>query len=147
MATQGEERGLSLVVDKESIVQTVRAKDLALAKLQEEVLGIREMLLVQNCLLEQLVAQQAKIRVTREEEATLRRAIRERSRELADREGLSAKGAGRIAAAIRSTLRDLAGCRALGDVPSAKFDQALRLVRAWDMPGALRRIRREETKR
>ena len=87
------------------------------------------------------------MRVTRTQEAALCAAIRARAKLLAAREGL--RGAeNSIAAAIRATLRETTGARAMGDVQASQYEAAMRVIASWDMAGALRRIRkaREEKK-
>ena len=89
----------------------------------------------------------AMMRVTRTQEAALCAAIRARAKLLAAREGL--RGAeNSIAAAIRATLRETTGARAMGDVQASQYEAAMRVIASWDMAGALRRIRkaREEKK-
>lgn len=89
----------------------------------------------------------AMMRVTRTQEAALCAAIRARAKLLAAREGL--RGAeNSIAAAIRATLRETTGARAMGDVQASQYEAAMRVIAGWDMAGALRRIRkaREEKK-
>lgn len=49
----------------------------------------------------------------------------------------------RIAGAIRKTLRETTGARAIGDLQAAQFDRAMEMVAGWKMTGALRKIRRE----
>lgn len=83
----------------------------------------------------------AMMRVTRTQEAALCAAIRARAKLLAAREGL--RGAeNSIAAAIRATLRETTGARAMGDVQASQYEAAMRVIAGWDMAGALRRIRR-----
>jgi len=107
--------------------------------MRAELSDLRALVLSQTALLEQLARQQAQIRVSRSQEAALRRAVRARAGELAEREGLPARVVG---AAILRTLREISGVRALGDVPAARYDGMLSAVQGWYMPGALRRIRR-----
>lgn len=107
--------------------------------LRSEIYELRALILSQNGLLEQLVQQQARIRVSRSQERALREAIRLRAGELAASERLPSRP---VSQAIRKTVREITGCRALGDVPAEKYDQILGAVQGWYMPGALRRIRR-----
>lgn len=79
------------------------------------------------------------VRVTRAQEAALRRAVHMRAQELSDREGLPRRA---LSAAILATLREVTGCRAVGDIPAARYDRALAAAAGWDMPGVIRRIRR-----
>lgn len=99
-----------------------------------------------------VLAQQAEIarlnralgmmRVTRTQEAAMQAAIRARARMLAASEGLAGSET-RIAAAIRTTLRETTGARAVGDIQASQYEAAMQLVTGWAMAGALRRIRRE----
>ena len=110
--------------------------------IHKELDGLRAMILSQNALLEQLVQAQAKARVNRIQEFALHQALRDRAAELRDREGLPKEAGRKISGAILKTVRQLTGCRALGDVPAVKFDQCMAAIQGWDMPGALRKIRR-----
>lgn len=107
--------------------------------LRAELSDLRTLILTQNALLEQLVQRQAQVRVSRAQERALREAIRMRAGELAAAERLPS---GPVSQAIRKTVRELTGCRALGDAPAEKYEQLLAAIQAWYMPGALRRIRR-----
>ncbi len=109
---------------------------------RQEIADLRAMILAQNALLEQLVQAQAKARVNRTQEFALHQALRDRAAELRDREGLPKEAGRKISGAILKTVRQLMGCRALGDVPAVKFDQCMAAIQGWDMPGALRKIRR-----
>ena len=110
--------------------------------LRQEVADLRAMLVAQNSLLEQVAQALSTTRVSRSQERTLRDAVHERAGYLREREGLPAAAGRMLSAAILGTLRQLTGCRALGDVPAVKYDQCLEAVRAWDMTGAIRKIRR-----
>lgn len=107
--------------------------------LRNEVAGLRALLLTQNALLEQLARSQGERRVSRARERTLREVLHDRAGQLAEREALPRRA---ISGAMMATLRELTGVRALGDVPEGKYEQALTALRSWDMPGAIRRIRR-----
>lgn len=107
--------------------------------LRNEVAGLRALLLAQNALLEQLARSQGERRVSRARERTLREVLHDRAGQLAEREALPRRA---ISGAMMATLRELTGVRALGDVPEGKYEQALTALRSWDMPGAIRRIRR-----
>lgn len=109
---------------------------------RQEIADLRAMILAQNALLEQLVQAQAQIRVSRSQERALRQTIHERAAGLQERERLPKAAGRKISGAILATLRTITGCRALGDIPAVKFDQAQNAARTWDMPGALRKIRR-----
>lgn len=124
---------------KESVPATVD-------DLTHEVMGLRRqmsdmvaVLLAMRQDVERLSRAQADMRVSRSQEATLRRAIRERAGDLAQREALPERA---IRAAIQATLRELTGCRAIGDTPCRLYETTMRTILSWDMPGALRRIRR-----
>lgn len=77
-----------------------------------------------------------------EGEARMPGAIRARARMLAASEGLAGSET-RIAAAIRTTLRETTGARAVDDIQASQYEAAMQLVSGWAMAGALRRIRRE----
>lgn len=82
------------------------------------------------------------VRVSRTQEIALQEAIRTRAKELTRLEGMPQGCEKRIGAAIRTTLREILGARAAGDVQACQFDQAMRLAQEWRMPGVLRRIRK-----
>ena len=121
---------------------TERALPEEVHTLRQEVADLRAMLVAQNSLLEQVAQALSTTRVSRSQERTLRDAVHERAGYLREREGLPAAAGRMLSAAILGTLRQLTGCRALGDVPAVKYDQCLEAVRAWDMTGAIRKIRR-----
>lgn len=121
---------------------TERALPEEVRTLRQEVADLRAMLVAQNSLLEQVAQALSTTRVSRSQERTLRDAVHERAGYLREREGLPAAAGRMLSAAILGTLRQLTGCRALGDVPAVKYDQCLEAVRAWDMTGAIRKIRR-----
>ena len=113
------------------------------SRLAAEFADLRAMVVAQNALLERLVRRQEGQRVSRQQEAQLKGALRARAEQIALREGLPVR---LVAEAIRKSLRELTGRRAVGDVPAGMYDRAIALVRGWYMPGALRRIRRETEK-
>jgi len=110
--------------------------------LRSDVAELRAMLVAQNSLLEQVAQALSQTRVSRGQERALHQAVRDRAVFLREREGLPADAGRKISAAILSTVRQLTGCRALGDVPAIKFDNVMSAIQAWDMAGALRKIRR-----
>lgn len=112
-----------------------------------------EMLRLQQQIVAALLAQQqeigrlsaalATVRISRTQELAIKEAISARARQLERDESLPAGSARRIAAAMRKTLRETTGARAIGDIQSAQFDKAMEMATTWRMTGALRRIRRE----
>lgn len=129
----------SLLIHQDAYESLAEQRSSEIHDLWNEVHELRTLILSQNALLEQLVRRQAQIRVSRGQERALRAAVRMRAEELAASEDLPRRA---ISAAILSTVRELSGCRALGDVPAEKYDQILSAVQGWYMPGALRRIRK-----
>ena len=116
------------------------------ADIQELLRGQQRMiavLLAQQAQIEKLNAALLTVRISRAQEGALREAIHARARELAAREGMPETAWRKIASAIRTTLRETAGIRAAGELPSGQFDRAMEMVRTWQMAGALRKIRRE----
>lgn len=111
----------------------------ALREQTEALARIEAIILQMQAQIEQLTRAQGETRVTRTQEAALRGAIRQRAREIAQRESIPARA---VSAAIRTTLREVTGRRAVGDIPQAQFSQALGCARTWDMAGAIRRIKR-----
>lgn len=83
------------------------------------------------------------VRVSRTQELALCEAIRARARELRRTEAMPESAERRIAGAIRSTIREATGARAIGDIQAAQFESTMTLIGSWYMKGALRRIRRE----
>ena len=69
-------------------------------------------------------------------------AIKARAAMLARNENLPGSER-RIAGAIRTTIRETTGARAIGDLQAGQYDRAMDMVNTWHMSGALRRIRRE----
>ncbi|MBR1407391.1 MAG: hypothetical protein IJ573_00650 [Clostridia bacterium] len=134
------EGGAALAVPDEVLPASVALDEVR--SLRTEVADLRAMLVAQNALLEQVAQSLAQTRVSRSQETALRRAVRDRAAFLCDREDFSMAEHRKVSGAILATVRQLTGCRALGDVPAVKFDQVMAAVQAWDMPGALRKIRR-----
>lgn len=83
------------------------------------------------------------VRVSRTQELALQEAIRARAKAIG-REAVVYTGAEKkIASAIRTTLREVTGARAVGDVQAGQFDRCMTMIETWHMAGALRRISRE----
>lgn len=105
---------------------------------------IVSMLLSQQAEIARLAKALSTVRITRTQELAIQSAIRRRAAELATAEGMPKAAAKRIASAIRVTLREATGVRAVGDLQAAQFERAMDIATAWRMEGALRRIRRGE---
>lgn len=101
-------------------------------------------LLAQQQELARLSAALSTVRISRTQEIAMKEAIAARAALLARTEGLPGCER-RIAGAIRTTLRETTGARAIGDLQSSQFERAMDMVTSWHMSGALRRIRREVT--
>ena len=117
--------------------------DARIAQLCEGQARIVSMLLAQQAELSRLTKALATVRVSRTQEIALCEAVRRRAAQLAAQEGMPKAAGKRIAAAIRTTLREATGARATGDMQAAQFERAMEIVSTWKMEGALRRIRRE----
>lgn len=103
---------------------------------------IVSMLLSQQAEIARLAKALSTVRITRTQELAIQSAIRRRAAELATAEGMPKAAAKRIASAIRVTLREATGVRAVGDLQAAQFERAMDIATAWRMEGALRRIRK-----
>lgn len=103
---------------------------------------IMSALLAQQQEISKLTAALATVRISRTQEIAMKEAISARAAQLAREEEMPGCER-RIAGAIRRTLRETTGARAIGDLQSSQFDRAMDMVSAWRMSGALRRIRRE----
>lgn len=103
---------------------------------------IMSALLAQQQEISKLTAALATVRISRTQEIAMKEAITARSAQLAREETMPGCER-RIAGAIRRTLRETTGARAIGDLQSSQFDRAMEMVGSWRMSGALRRIRRE----
>ena len=134
---------LELVRAETGEVAAKREDDPRIEQLCKGQAQIVSMLLAQQAELSRLTRALSTVRVSRAQELALGAAIRRRAAQLADAEGLPRDAGKRIAAAIRTTLREATGARATGDLQAAQFDRAMEIVTAWRMEGALRRIRRE----
>ena len=119
-----------------------------------EKLAVRmeQMLHLQQSIMSALLAQQQEIskltqalstvRISRTQEIAMKEAVNARAAMLARTERLEGSER-KIAGAIRTTIRETTGARAIGDLQSSQFDRAMDMVNTWHMSGALRRIRRE----
>ncbi|MGN1006481.1 MAG: hypothetical protein ACI4O8_08200 [Aristaeellaceae bacterium] len=103
---------------------------------------IMSALLAQQQEISKLTAALATVRISRTQELAMREAITARAAMLARTEDMPSSER-RIAGAIRKTLRETTGARAIGDLQAAQFDRAMEMVGSWHMTGALRKIRRE----
>ena len=83
------------------------------------------------------------VRVSRTQELALQEAIRARARAISREAVVYGGQEKRIANAIRTTLREVTGARAMGDVQAGQFDRCMQMIGEWHMAGALRRIARE----
>ena len=103
---------------------------------------IMSALLAQQQEISKLTAALATVRISRTQELAMREAITARAAWLSRTEDMPSSER-RIAGAIRKTLRETTGVRAIGDLQAAQFDRAMEMVAGWTMTGALRKIRRE----
>lgn len=103
---------------------------------------IMSALLAQQQEISKLTAALATVRISRTQELAMREAIKARAAWLSRTEDMPGCER-RIASAIRKTLRETTGARAIGDLQAAQFDRAMEMVGGWHMAGALRKIRRE----
>lgn len=109
---------------------------------RRDIQQVLSILIAQQTQIADLQKSLSTVRVSRTQELALNEAIRKRARFLADAQGMQKGGERRIASAIRTTLREVTGARAAGDVQASQFERAVNLVENWYMEGALRRIRR-----
>lgn len=121
--------------------------DARIAQLCEGQTRIVSMLLAQQAELSRLTQALSTMRVSRTQERSLCEAVRRRAAQLAAQEGLPKTAGKRIAAAIRTTLREATGARAMGDIQATQFERAMAIIGTWRMEGALRRIKREVSAR
>lgn len=115
------------------------------AQLSQVIAGqqrIMSVLLAQQQEISKLSAALATVRISRTQEIAMKEAIGARAAQLARSEGLAGCER-RIAGAIRRTLRETTGARAVGDLQASQFDRAMEMIGSWYMGGAIRRIRRE----
>lgn len=134
---------LELIRPDAGDVAMKREDDPRIGQLMDGQARIVSMLLAQQAELSRLTKALATVRVSRAQELAISGAIRKRAAQLAQSEGLPSDAGKRIAAAIRTTLREATGARAMGDLQAAQFDRAMEIATTWRMEGALRRIRRE----
>ena len=130
---------------QDAVPSTCHEESQALPALLEQGAAIKRIetiMLQMQAQIEQLSRAQAERRVTRTQEAALRRAVRERAEEICRQEGLPDSCRRLCQEAIRSTVREVTGCRAIGDIPDGMYAQALSVIRSWYMTGAVRRWRR-----
>lgn len=104
---------------------------------------IVSMLLAQQQEISRLSAALATVRISRTQELALKEAIAARAAQIARQEALPESCARKLTNAIRKTLRETTGARAIGDLQAAQFDRAMEMVGSWYMTGAIRKIRRE----
>lgn len=134
---------LELIRPDAGEVAAKREDDPRIGQLMDGQARIVSMLLAQQAELSRLTKALATVRVSRAQELAISGAIRKRAAQLAQSEGLPSDAGKRITAAIRTTLREATGARAMGDLQAAQFDRAMEIATTWRMEGALRRIRRE----
>lgn len=120
------------------------ARDARMERVEQAVMQMREMMLAMTEEVARLNRALALMRVSRTQEAALCEAVRARARALCREEGLSPGAERKMAAAIRTTVREVTGARAMGDVQAQQYEKTLQLIDTWRMAGAIRRIRREE---
>lgn len=106
---------------------------------QQQIMGV---LLSQQQEISKLSAALATVRISRTQEIAMKEAISARAGQLARAEDLPGCER-RIAGAIRKTLRETTGARAIGDLQASQFERAMDMVSSWRMSGALRKIRKE----
>lgn len=107
--------------------------------LQQQIMSA---LLAQQQEISRLSAALSTVRISRTQEIAMKEAVNARAAMLARMERLEGSER-KIAGAIRTTIRETTGARAIGDLQSSQFDRAMDMVNTWHMSGALRRIRRE----
>ena len=117
-----------------------------LAVRMEQLLGMQQSimsaLLAQQQEISKLTQALSTVRISRTQEIAMNGAIKARASILARTERLEGCER-RIAGAIRTTIRETTGARAIGDLQAGQYDRAMDMVNTWHMSGALRRIRRE----
>lgn len=107
---------------------------------------VLSVLIAQQGQIEKLNQALATVRISRTQEMALKDAIKRRAKQVAERENMGKGAERRIAGAIRVTIRETTGARAIGDLAAGQYDRTLLMVGDWYMAGALRRIRREMEK-
>ena len=142
------------MVSSEMLVpQELQGKQLLDPAVQKEFAGLRgdmqrilTILIAQQGQIEKLNQALATVRISRTQEMALKDAIRRRAKQVAEREDMGKGAERRIAGAIRVTIRETTGARAIGDLAAGQYDRTLLMVGDWYMAGALRRIHREMEK-
>lgn len=136
---------LAVLEEKEAYIRRLNepAKVADVERLHRDIQDVLAAVLGQQAEIARLNKAIAGMRVSRTQELALSDAIRRRSKALCEELGMPGECARRIAAAIRTTLREITGARAIGDVQAGQFDAALAQIESWYMTGALRRIARE----
>lgn len=114
----------------------------ALLRGQQQMISV---LIAQQAQIEKLNLALGTVRISRTQELALQEAVRMRAKQICRSEGLPGAER-RVAGAIRTTLREATGVRAMGEVQAGQYDRAMSLVCSWHMAGAIRRIRRETGK-
>ena len=122
-----------------ALPEQVHAELHALREGQAQLMSV---LLAQQSELSRLAGALATVRISRTQEIALGSAIKARASLLARTENLPGCER-RIAGAIRTTIRETTGARAIGDLQAGQYDRTMEMVNGWHMGGALRRIRRE----
>lgn len=135
--------GMDLARIQDQDLQKV-ASDARMERVEQAVMQMREMMLAMTEEVARLNRALALMRVSRTQEVALNEAVRARARALCRDEGLGKGAERKMAAAIRTTVRDVTGARAMGDVQAQQYEKTLQLIDTWRMAGAIRRIRREE---
>ena len=114
-----------------------------IAGLRGDVQRVLSVLISQQAQIEKLNQALATVRISRTQEMALKEAVKSRARQVAALENMGKGAERRIAGAIRVTIRETTGARAIGDLAAGQYDRTLLMVGNWYMAGALRRIRRE----
>lgn len=113
-----------------------------LQALREDMARMTSAILAQQSELAKLNAALSLVRVSRTQELAIGEAIRARAKEIARMEMLPDGAERRIASAIRATIRETTGARAIGDIQASRYEKVMALIGTWRMAGALRRIRK-----
>jgi len=113
------------------------------AQLRRDVGEVLAAVLAQQAEIAKLNRAIASMRVSRTQELALSDAIRRRAREICAGDALASGCSRRVAAAIRTTLREITGARSVGDIQAGQFDAAMEQITRWHMSGVIRRIRRD----
>lgn len=144
MSTEAKASALTLLrTDEEPRELTAPATIGDVAQLRSDIAAVMAAVLSQQAEIAKLNLAIAGMRVSRTQELALSDAIRRRAKEICEKDGLPARCSRRVAAAIRTTLREITGARVVGDIQAGQFDAAMAQIEMWHMVGAIRRIRRE----